>query len=110
MKHLSRRAFITSAAAALPALALPGPVFARTAGRELRFFHTHTSERLAIEYYDGRSYLPDALTTVNQFLRDFRTGDVHEIDPRLLDLLHGLAGTTETAPPFACTSRFTSSL
>ena len=42
----------------------------------LSFFHTHTSERLAVEYFDGGAYLPDALATVNHFLRDFRTGDV----------------------------------
>ena len=109
MKTPSRRAFIGSLAAGLSAFALPRPLSAQSAGgRELRFFHTHTSERLAVEYHDGRSYLPDALTTVNQFLRDFRTGDVHEIDPRLLDLLHDLAVTTDTARPFEVISGYRS--
>lgn len=106
---LSRRAFIGSVAVAVPALGLPRRLAAQAAsGRELRFFHTHTSERLAVEYYDGRRYLADALSTVNQFLRDFRTGDVHEIDPHLLDLLHDLAGTTETTRPFEVISGYRS--
>ena len=70
------------------------------ATRALRFTHTHTGERLAVEYFSAGSYLPDALSTVNRFLRDFRTGDVHEIDPPLLDLLHRLASTTDTTRPF----------
>jgi uncharacterized protein YcbK (DUF882 family) len=44
----------------------------RAAGarRALRFFHTHTSGRLAVEYFSGGHYQPDALATVNHFLRD----------------------------------------
>lgn len=109
MRHVSRRAFIGSVAAAVPALALPHTLFANTGrGRELHFFHTHTSERLVVQYHDGRAYLADALATVNQFLRDFRTGDVHKIDPGLLDLLHGLAGATGTAKSFEVISGYRS--
>ena len=76
--------------------------------RALRFTHTHTGERLAIEYFSGGTYVPDALSTVNHFLRDFRTGDIHEIDPALLDLLHGLATVTETSRPFQVISGYRS--
>ncbi len=109
-KGLSRRGFLWSMAAAVPALALaPSQVLAAPVGaRALRFLHTHTAERLLVEYHDGREYLPDALTTVNQFLRDFRTGDVHEIDPGLLDLLHSLAGATGTTRSFEVISGYRS--
>ena len=61
-------------------------------GRSRTALHAHAHRRAArVEYFSGGTYLPDALATVNHFLRDFRTGDVHEIDPGLLDLLHGLA-------------------
>jgi uncharacterized protein YcbK (DUF882 family) len=105
----SRRAFLTALAAAVPVLAVPRAVLARSAGvRALQFVHTHTGERLAVEYFEGGTYLEDALATVNHFLRDFRTGDVHTIDPGLLDLLHNLTGLTGTARPFQVISGYRS--
>src|SRR6185312_8386626 len=62
----------------------------------------------AVEYFSGGTYLPDALSTLNYFLRDFRTGDVHDIDPALLDLLHGLARSTDTSTPFQVISGYRS--
>jgi uncharacterized protein YcbK (DUF882 family) len=61
-------------------------------GREyrLRFFHTHTHERLDIVYRRGDAYLPEAMDQLDHYLRDHRTGDVHHFDPRLFDLLHDL--------------------
>jgi uncharacterized protein YcbK (DUF882 family) len=90
-------------------LFLPKIVFADTgAPRTLNFLHTHTSERLAIEYFSGGQYVTGALAEVNHFLRDFRTGDVHTIDPSLLDLLHQLAGTTGASRPFQVISGYRS--
>lgn len=56
----------------------------------VRFFHTHTGERLDIVYRQGDRYLPDALASLNQHLRDHRTGDIHSYDPQVFDLLHDL--------------------
>jgi uncharacterized protein YcbK (DUF882 family) len=56
----------------------------------LHFFHTHTGERLDIVYRHGDAYDPDALARMNHYLRDHRTGDVHDYDPRVFDLLHDL--------------------
>lgn len=56
----------------------------------LRFFHTHTGERLDIVYRIGDRYVPQALDQLDHFLRDHRTGDVHHYDPRLFDLLNDL--------------------
>src|SRR5277367_1246774 len=49
----------------------------------LRFFHTHTGERLNIVYRRGDQYIPEALDQLDHYLRDHRTGDVHHFDPRL---------------------------
>jgi uncharacterized protein YcbK (DUF882 family) len=107
MKTHSRRRFLSSLAASVPIIAAPRRLLAAATGiRALRFTHTHTGERLAIEYFSGGAYLPDALTTVNYFLRDFRTGDVHDIDPTLLDLLHALSAVTETSKPFQVISGY----
>jgi len=39
----------------------------------VRFFHTHTGERLDIVYRRGDRYLPEALSDLNYYLRDHRT-------------------------------------
>jgi uncharacterized protein YcbK (DUF882 family) len=65
----------------------------------LRFFHTHTGERLDIVYRHGDTYDPNALAQLNHYLRDHRTGTVHEYDPRVFDLLHDL--TARLGKPYA---------
>ena len=59
----------------------------------LRFYHTHTNERLDIVYRRGEDYLPEALAELDHYLRDHRTGDVHHFDPHLFDLLHDLTAS-----------------
>lgn len=106
MSHMSRRRFLGSVAAAL--------VSSRTAHahadapRCLRMVHTHTGERLDVSYFEAGAYDPAALQSIDRFLRDFRTNDVHPIDPGLLDLLCGLSALTETGRPFAVISGYRS--
>jgi uncharacterized protein YcbK (DUF882 family) len=59
----------------------------------LSFYHTHTNERLDIVYRRGESYLPEALATLDRYLRDHRTGAVHHFDPHLFDLLYDLTAS-----------------
>ena len=59
----------------------------------LRFYHTHTGERLDVVYRRGDQYFPEALDELDHYLRDHRTGDVHHFDPRLFDLLHDLTAS-----------------
>jgi uncharacterized protein YcbK (DUF882 family) len=61
----------------------------------LRFYHTHTGERLDVVYRRGEQYIPGALDELDHFLRDHRTGDVHHFDPRLFDLLHDLTASLD---------------
>ena len=63
----------------------------------LRFYHTHTNERLDIIYRRGDTYLPEALAELDHYLRDHRTGEVHHFDPRLFDLLHDLTASLDDA-------------
>jgi len=56
----------------------------------LRFYNTHTNERIDLVYRRGDHYIPEALTSVDRFLRDIPTGEVRHFDPRLLDLLYDL--------------------
>src|SRR6204780_1852126 len=59
----------------------------------LRFYPTHTGERLDVVYRRGDEYIPEALDVLDHYLRDHRTGDVHHFDPRLFDLLHDLTAS-----------------
>jgi uncharacterized protein YcbK (DUF882 family) len=59
----------------------------------LRLYHTHTQERLDIVFRRGGEYVPGALDQLNHFLRDHRTGDVNQYDPKLFDLLNDLTSS-----------------
>ena len=106
--RVCRRGFIAGLVAAPMLAVAPRLRAAGLPNRHLSFSHTHTGERLALEYCQGGTYLPDALTRVNQILRDFRTGDVHPIDPALLDVLFDLARSTGTSAPFQVISGYRS--
>ena len=69
-----------------PAAALAGDA----AGRVLAFNHTHTRERISLVYAVDGQYVPDALSSLNRFLRDHYSGTVGQMDPQLFDLLHGV--------------------
>ncbi|MFW9611635.1 MAG: YcbK family protein [Fluviibacter sp.] len=56
--------------------------------RALAFDHTHTRERINLVYAVDGDYVPDALTSLNRFLRDHYSGTVGSMDPQLFDLLH----------------------
>lgn len=82
-----------AAPAVVPAAVKPAPA---KAIRALSFVHTHTAEKLAIEYCCDGKYEPKALAKLNHLLRDFRTGEIKPIDPKLFDLLHELASNLGT--------------
>lgn len=91
-----RRRFLRQIAGAastlLPGLATaPAHAAAMLPGaslRELAMDHTHTGERIEQVYARGSQYVPEALGSLNHFLRDHYSGEVGHIDPRLYDLLH----------------------
>lgn len=89
--------------AALPALCFP-----ERDVRRLAFANLHTGESLETAYWEGGAYLHDALAAVNHLLRDFRTGEVHVIDPSLLDLLVSLSGQTGVPAPYEVISGYRS--
>lgn len=109
----NRRRFLTSLASGL---ALARPLTARAvagpsstfATRALGFRHLHTGESLRVEYERGGGLAPEALDAVNHLLRDFRTGDIHPIDPRLLALLQAVADRLGTRRPFEVISGYRS--
>ncbi|HUH93852.1 MAG TPA: DUF882 domain-containing protein [Casimicrobiaceae bacterium] len=108
--HPVRRRLLACGAAlvAAPMLAISPKTRAGTAPRRLAFENLHTGETLALVYAAGDRYLATALASVRQFLRDFRNGETHAIDPVLLDQLHTLAAATATRAPFQVISGYRS--
>lgn len=68
--------------------------------RSLAFQNPHTGDKLSLTYYEQGRYLKDALNEINFLLRDHRTGDVHPIDPELLDQLHDMKQMLGLNQPF----------
>jgi uncharacterized protein YcbK (DUF882 family) len=92
--HLCRSLFLFLAFSALVAAPpSPGPSLNHPETFRLRMFHTHSGESLDIVYRIGNHYVPQALSKLDQFLRDSRTGAVHHYDPRLFDLLSDLTAS-----------------
>ena len=68
--------------------------------RRLEFDHLHTGETISVVFAVGEHYVPDALNTLNYFLRDHYSGEVGTIDPQLFDLLF------QTRQELACEQPF----
>ncbi|MBS1111249.1 MAG: Peptidase [Anaeromyxobacteraceae bacterium] len=109
---ISRRRFLAGLGALAGALALaPTRSLASPelhGERVLSLVHTHTGERLSLPYWGDGSYLAGNLSRVDSFLRDFRTGERHAIDPALLDQLHLLRLATGSGAPFQVISGYRS--
>ena len=107
----SRRFFLhRSAQLALVGAALPltarSVYAALPAARSLMLDHTHTGERIALVYAVGERYVPEALSSLNHFLRDHYAGDVGVIDPQLFDLLHRVQQTLGAGQSFQVISGY----
>ncbi|MDD2918164.1 DUF882 domain-containing protein [Rhodoferax sp.] len=102
----SRRSFLRRSAQAMllgGALGLAGRSVLASAPsvRSLVLDHTHTHERIALVYANGEQYLPQAMGTLNHFLRDHYSGEVGQIDPQLFDLLHNVQQALGSGVPLS---------
>ncbi|MGR9088070.1 MAG: YcbK family protein [Gammaproteobacteria bacterium] len=82
--------------------------FSSYKAKALSFLNTHTGDSLKLTYFVQGRYLKDALDEINYLLRDFRTGDIHPIDPALLDQLHDLKQIFGFHKPFHIISGYRS--
>lgn len=101
-------ALVGGAGAAMFAPANATPVAAPAAARRLSFVNTHTGETFADAYWERGNYVPDAMAAINQVMRDHRSGDVHDMDPRLLDQLHALRDQVDASAPYQVISGYRS--
>jgi uncharacterized protein YcbK (DUF882 family) len=111
---LSRRQFVAAAAGVaafaantlLPDFALAAQALPAT--RSLAFRSLHTGEEVTATYLrEGRLH-SEGLQVLNHVLRDWRSGEVWEMDPRLFDLLYALRRGMDSKQPFELISGYRS--
>ena len=108
MHRFTRRQFIKASLVATASLAVPKMAWSALPTKRLSLFNIHTSEKLSLAYVEDGNYVPSALAELNNFMRDYRTGDVHPIDIKLLNQLHLLQHLTESSGTYNVISGYRS--
>ena len=119
MSSCTRRHWLKSLIAGTAGLTLGRVALAREAGvlaaeeapleqRNLELFNTHTNETARVVYKRGAEYDPVALLTLNKLLRDHRSGETYDMDPRLYDQLFELARAANCHPHYEIISGYRS--
>jgi uncharacterized protein YcbK (DUF882 family) len=76
--------------------------------KHIALTNLHTGEKVTVEYFRDDAYVPDALSRIEAVLRDFRNGERHSIDPKLMDYLVDVAAQLGVAPAFSVISGYRS--
>jgi uncharacterized protein YcbK (DUF882 family) len=108
---ISRRRMLAGAAALSGSAALwPQTLLAApdAAARRIALTNLHTGEKLETEYFRDGSYSPQALAALEVLLRDFRNGEKHAVDPKLMDYLVDVAAQVGVPPAFSVISGYRS--
>jgi uncharacterized protein YcbK (DUF882 family) len=95
------------AVAAAPVYAnVPG--FLRGAGdiRRIRLTSQRTGEAVDTIYYADGAYIPEAITEISFFMRDWRQNEVRKYDPRNIDILAATLRMLDTTEPYLVISGY----
>ncbi|MHB1656155.1 MAG: YcbK family protein [Burkholderiales bacterium] len=108
-----RRRFLAMSVGALAVAGMRSrPAFAESAllmpERTLSFSNLHTGENLKVAYWAEGGYVAKSLSEINYLLRDFRNGEIKEIDLGLLNLLHAVTLRLGTSGPIELISGYRS--
>jgi uncharacterized protein YcbK (DUF882 family) len=76
--------------------------------RQIALVNTHTRETVEVVFKRGEQYDAPALEALKKVLRDHRNGEMHDMDPRLYDLLHELAQAANREPHYEIISGYRS--
>ncbi len=115
----SRRSLLGVGAATMVGAMVPGLVKSASAAnfkggviskgaRRLSFRNTHTGESFSGVYRVGDKYLPEAFQQINTVLRDFRTGQVYPMDPRVIDIIYTVQRLSGRTTPYEVLSGYRS--
>jgi len=76
--------------------------------RRIKMYSQRTGEMLDTIYWIEGEYIKEALAEVNWFMRDWRTDDVINYDPRNVDIMAASHRLLETTEPFMMLSGYRS--
>lgn len=105
-----RRRFLQIGLGATATLAMPN-AFAnvlKQPERSIALMNLHTGEQVKATYWAEGTYQPDELQAIHRVLRDHRTGDIHEIDQNLIEMLNLLHQKMHGKQPFHVISGYRS--
>jgi uncharacterized protein YcbK (DUF882 family) len=95
-------------ASVVPLLPVRNSYAASTLSWRVAFRQAHTGESFNGVYRVGDKYLPDAFERLNYVLRDFRTGQIFPMDPRVVDIISILQAKTGLRQPMEVLSGYRS--
>ena len=106
---ISRRRVLAGGLAGTAALC-SGVLFASESSspKRIALLNLHTDERLDVEYFRDGAYLPEAMARIEGLLKDFRNGEKHAIDPKLMDYLVDVAAQVGKPAAFSVISGYRS--
>ncbi|MCS6879074.1 MAG: DUF882 domain-containing protein [Geminicoccaceae bacterium] len=109
----SRRRFLLGLAFGLPVLG--GGLFGRwrkalaaVPVRQIALHHRHTGESVRTVYFADGRYLEEGLRSIDRLLRDWRTDEIVEIDPQVLDIAYLLQRQLDLSGPLEVLSGYRS--
>lgn len=109
-KVLNRRRFLQIGLGLTSSLAVPNAFasISQQHERKLSLLNLHTGESVNATYWAEGEYQHGELLAINRILRDHRTGDIKEIDPKLINLLTLLHHDMHGKQPFHVISGYRS--
>jgi len=111
---IDRRRFLQFGVAAATSLILPdamGNIRVNPSvqpERKLSLLNLHTGESVTATYWAEGQYQGSELAAINNILRDHRTGDIHQMDSELLELLNLLHQKVDAKKSFQVISGYRS--
>lgn len=106
LNYLLRRAIAAMLGAMGALLACSFPASASAEERTLYLFYTHTSETARITFWRNGHFDQRGLAQLNQFLRDWRRGEVANMDPDLFNLVWQVYEEVGATQPIHIVSAF----
>jgi uncharacterized protein YcbK (DUF882 family) len=107
---ISRRRLLIASAQLTLGLSILSPIellAKKSPADSIVFYHTHTGEQFELGYPSKKPSLK-VKRNLYSFLRDFRTGEVHPIDFRLIDILYKIKRETGSKGVFEVISGYRS--
>jgi uncharacterized protein YcbK (DUF882 family) len=109
----NRRTFLKIGVSAILTTTIAQPVWAAVPPIDrhphvLSLYNIHTGEAMRACYRNAGKLIPGAIQRINHIMRDYRTGEIKPVDPKLLDLLHHIVTVVNPRAPISIISGYRS--